>query len=129
MIPPGATGLLYRPAAAPGGFDRNGDPIDANGDVVRQESPQTFLGTLRGILQGGPSASQNLQRGDFTDTTGKFGIPIANGIKVKYQDRIVIGDTTYQVTSRGDWDYPNGLTGTMPEYAWHTVVATTGANP
>ena len=72
------------------------------------------LGELYGILLGGPSASTSLQRGEFGDTTGKFGIPTQNQYKVRFDDRIVIGDVTYKVTERPDWDYPNSMTGTPP---------------
>lgn len=129
MMPRGAKGLLYRPFASASGqrrYDRNGDPIDSDGNVVRATSPGTFIGELRGILMGGPSASANMrERGEDADTTGKFGIPLANQTPVKFNDRIVIGEETYKVTSRPDWAYPNSITGTKPTYAWVSVEATT----
>lgn len=127
MIPRGATGLLYRPYQV--NFDRNGDPVDADGNVTRQESPDTFVGTLYGILTGGPSASTALARGEFSDTTGKFGIPTQNAYKVQFGDRLVIDGITYRVTERPDWDYPNSMSGTPPDYAWVTVEDTTSARP
>jgi len=126
MIPRGATGLLYRPFAATK-VNRNGDPIDANGNVIRPESPGTYIGTLQGILIGGPSASPSLARGDNADTSGKFGIPTGNPYKVQYNDRIVIDDVTWKVTDRPDWNYPNSMSGTPPAYAWVSVEATTDA--
>lgn len=121
MIPDGAPGLLYRPRAAQ--IDRNGDSV-VGGQVVRPTSPGTYIGPLKGILMGGPSASTALQRGEYSDTTGKFGIPLANPYRVQYDDRIVIGDATWRVTSRPDWDFPNSMSGTKPTYAWVAVEET-----
>lgn len=125
MIPRGAHGLLYRPTQK---VNRNGDPVDANGNVIRPDSPGTYIGPLLGILVGGPSASPSLARGENADTTGKFGIPTANPYKVQYHDQIVMDDgVTYRITSRPDWDYPNSMSGTPPAYAWVSVEATTDA--
>lgn len=126
-VPPprwGATGLLYRPKVLT--IDRNGDAVNLLGDVVRPTSPGTFIGTLRGILKGGPAATQSLsRRGESADTTGKFGIPMRCNPRVEENDRIVIGKVTYKVVSRPDWGYRNTITGTRPSMDWVQVAATT----
>lgn len=128
MMPRGAEGLLYRPETLT--LDRNGDPVSSSGQVVRATSPNTYVGILQGILVGGPAATQSLtRRGDSADTTGKWGIPLANeevnGTWVEQDDYIVIGKVTYRVMSRPDWGYPNTLTTTKPTYCWVQVAATT----
>lgn len=130
MMPMGAEGLLYRPEAAVGGLDRHGDPLNVQGQVVRTLSPDTYVGILQGIKVGGPAATESLQRrGESADTTGKWGIPLANkevnGTCVEQDDYIVIGKVTYKVMSRPDWGYPNTITGTLPTYYWVQVAATT----
>lgn len=51
--------LVYRPDTSVNQF---GDPVDADGNVIRPESPGTYLGTISGVVFGDLSV-ESLSRG------------------------------------------------------------------
>ena len=120
MTQSGRPGKVYRTPLR----NRNGDPVDADGNVIRVGADGTYVGEVKGILMGGLSASPSLSRQESSDTSGQIGIPNKNLIKVQFGDRIVIDGVKYKVTSRGRWDYPNSMSGTRPEYHWVSVAGT-----
>ena len=59
--------LVYRPDVS--AVDPYGDPVDADGNVIRQTSPGTYLGTLSGVVLADPTVD-SLSRGVDTQTAG-----------------------------------------------------------
>lgn len=115
--------LVYRPDVS--AVDRNGDPIDADGNVIRQTSPGTYLGTLAGVVLADPDV-QSLSRGVDTQTAGGnpqsrgdvasvdalVGSPVGASITLQHGDIIV----TEQAVSYALWGprvygRPNVITG------------------
>lgn len=123
MIRSGRPGKVYR---AVHGRNANGDPVDANGKVVRPEASGTYVGDLKGILMGGISASVSMSRQESSDTTGQIGIPNENPVRAQFGDRILIDGQMYKVTSPDRWNYPNSMSSTKPMYTWVNVEATVG---
>ena len=131
--------LVYRPSEV--AYDRNGDPIDADGNVVRPESPNDFLGTLDVVLsdmQAEPieprltgSGGGSVDRAEAADVSGRVGAPRNAAILLRHGDRLVITDSegyslTYQVVGLRLFDYPNSLTGWNRKRYWMSVLATDG---
>lgn len=123
MIRGGVPAQVFR--MQPRQYNRNGDPVDSHGNVVRATDDGFHVGDLKGVRMGGQSASQALQRrGESSDTSGQIGIPLANTIKVQYDDQLLIDGVRYKVTSRPNWTWPQSMSGTKPEFAWVSVEAT-----
>lgn len=105
----------------------DGDPVDADGKVVRVGAEGTYVGEIKNIMMGGLSASPSRRREESSDTSGQVGIPnVKNQIKVRFGDRLVIDGIVYRVISKPQWDYPHGLTGTKPAYHWVQIEGTVG---
>ncbi|MDG4669188.1 hypothetical protein [Mycobacterium sp. 236(2023)] len=103
-----------------------------------------LLGQLEGVVLGGESAQpMGTNFPGVVSTEGQFGIPRrqASNIIVQQDDRleVVYGSVMpsqlpvslsqvdgswWKVTSLRQWDFPNTLTGTLPEYYWVDVIAT-----
>lgn len=122
MIRTGRPGELFRPSA----YSKNahGDPVDADGKIVRPTDLGLKIGNIEGILMGGLSASPSMSRQESSDTSGQLGIPNNQPLKVGLGDRLVIDGATYKVTSPRRWDYPQSMSGTKPVYHWVSVAAT-----
>jgi hypothetical protein len=102
--------LVYRPDLS--AVDRNGDPIDTDGNVIRQTSPSTYIGELTGVVladptvqsldtgvdtntsSGGPQA-----RGEAADVQGLIGAPVGAPITLQHGDLLV----TDQAVSYALW--------------------------
>lgn len=124
MIPNGRVGEVYR---ATHGRDRNGDPIDADGNVIRLEADGTnHIGTVKGIVMGGMSAQPSASRQESFDTSGQCGIPYGNTIVVQFGDRILIDGIKYKVGSTPQWAYPNSMSTTKPKNRWYNLEGTGG---
>lgn len=104
--------------------DPHGDPIDTDGNVIRLEGNDGYIGTVHGLIMGGQAPYSQLDRQESSNTTGQIGIPNKNTIKVQFGDRLVVNGVKYKVTSKGMWDYPQLMSGTPPEFHWVTVDAT-----
>lgn len=96
--------LVYRPDLST--IDRNGDPVDAAGNVIRQTSPGTYLGTLNVVLAD-PTV-ESLSRGVDTQTAG--GNPQSRG-NVASVDALIGGPTGAPIIlQHGDIVYtPEGV--------------------
>jgi hypothetical protein len=117
---------VYRPDLSPGRVDRNGDPVDADGNVIRQESPGDYIGTLSGVVLADP-AVESLARGIDTDTAGGnpqargavasvdalVGAPVGASITLQHGDFILSEDQTVTFSIFGPRSYgrPNTITG------------------
>jgi hypothetical protein len=117
--------LVYRPDEVQ--LDRNGDPIDANGNVIRPESPHTYLGMLEVVFTGVQaepieprltgSGGGSVDRGEAADVSGKVGAPRNAAILLQHGDRLVVPDgvgagdsTVWQVIGPRLFDTNNSLT-------------------
>jgi hypothetical protein len=111
-----ATGTLYRPAAR----DANGDPIDADGNVIRVGNDGTKVGDIRGIVIGGPSwrPADN----GTVDTTGLVGVPTSEPFQPTHGDLLVLDGVSYRIQGPPQWA-SRGLVETPPRYRWWTATA------
>jgi hypothetical protein len=115
--------LVYRPDKS--AVDRNGDPIDSNGNVIRQTSPGTYLGTLAGVVLADP-AVQSLSRGIDTNTASGnpqaradvasadalVGAPVGASITLQHSDIIVTDQgVSYALWGPRTYGRPNVITG------------------
>lgn len=131
--------LVYRPNQI--ATDRHGDPVDRDGNVVRPESPSTYLGTLRVVftdMQAEPieprltgSGGGSVDRAEAADISGRVGAPRNAAILLRHGDRLIVPDSegyslTYQVVGPRLFDYPNSLTGWNHRLYWVGVLATDG---
>jgi hypothetical protein len=139
------TALVYRPSDSGGGTDIHGDPLNAEGQVVRPESPADYLGTLNVVLsdmQSEPieprltgSGGGSVDRAEAADIQANIGAPIdggADGILLKHGDRVVIEDSTddglyYQIIGPRRFETNNSL---CPNWGhrlyWVSALATDG---
>jgi hypothetical protein len=115
--------LVYRPDVS--AVDRNGDPIDADGNVIRPTSPGTYLGTLAGVVLADPevqslsrgvdtnTASGNAQaRGAVADVDALVGAPVGALITLQHNDIIVTdGGVSYALWGPRTYGRPNVITG------------------
>lgn len=134
------TALVYRPTEI--AYDRNGDPIDADGNVVRVENPHDYLGTLEIVLSDSTSepvlprltgsGGGSVDRGEFSDITVVIGAPIGAEILLQHGDRLVITDVGsgglyYEISGPRRFDTPNSL---CPNWGhrvyWISAIATDG---
>lgn len=112
-----ATCTLYRPAAR----DVNGDPVDADGNVIRVGADGTKVGTVNGIVIGGPSWRPANVRGNVYDTSGLVAVPVAEA-QPQTGDLLVSDGIRYHVGPR-QW-VSRGLVTTSARYSWWQVTAT-----
>lgn len=91
----------------------------------------SFTGSIKGdgnyvgdvdIVLGGPAPQPVARFPGVVNTEGMVGIR-RGPIDVDQGDRLVVGNTVYSVTGPRQWDFPNELTGTMPDYYWCEVTA------
>lgn len=115
--------LVYRPDEST--VDRNGDPIHSSGNVIRQTSPGTYLGTLAGVVLADPevqslargvdtdTASGNAQaRGDVADVNALIGAPVGAPITLAHNDIIVTDQgVSYALWGPRTFGRPNVITG------------------
>lgn len=115
--------FVYRPDEST--VDRNGDPVDSDGNVIRQTSPGTYLGTLAGVVLADPevqslargvdtdTASGNAQaRGDVADVNALIGAPVGASITLQHNDIIVTDQgVSYALWGPRTYGRPNVITG------------------
>ena len=115
--------LVYRPDKS--AVDRNGDPIDGSGNVIRQTSPGTYLGTLAGVVLADPevqslsrgvdtdTASGNAQaRGAVADVDALIGAPVGASIVLQHNDIVVTDQgVSYALFGPRTYGRPNVITG------------------
>jgi hypothetical protein len=115
--------LVYRPDVLT--IDRNGDPVNADGEVVRQTSPGTYIGTLTGVVIADPEV-QSLSRGVDTDTASGnaqargavasvdalLGGPVGAAIVLQHGDLVVTDQgVSYAVFGPRTYGRANAVTG------------------
>jgi hypothetical protein len=123
-----ATVLVYRPDVL--GFDRNGDAVDADGNVIRATSPGTYLGTINSVVFGEQSV-QSLRiladpaSGSVTDRAGAIassegliGFPVTAEIVVQHGDIILSQGVYFALVGPRLFGEPNALTGTVMGWYW-----------
>lgn len=135
------TALVYRPGKI--ATDVFGDPVDDNGEVIRPESPHTYLGTLPVVLSGVQSelieprltgsGGGSVDRAEASDISGMVGAPRDAAFKLRHGDRLVVTDTdgislTYQVSGLRQFDWANSLNPSWNGHRlyWMAVAATDG---
>ncbi|ULN33612.1 hypothetical protein [Mycolicibacterium smegmatis] len=86
-----------------------------------------LIGTVTGVVMGGPSVQPLARFPGTVSTEGQIGIPFeqASGIVVEQHDRLLIDGTLYAVTSGRLWTGQNVLTGTIPSYYWVETTSST----
>lgn len=96
------------------GRNAHGDPVDADGNVVRPTADGLLVGVIKNVMVG------SLAVGDPGQQT--IGIPnVKRQVQVQFGDRLVINGVKYQVDSGQQWNYPHSLTSTRPKYFWVEV--------
>ncbi len=114
--------LVYRPDLS--AVDRHGDPIDSSGNVIRQESPGTYLGTLDVVLADPDVSSLSTgvdtdtaaggaqARGVFSAVQALVGAPTGASIILEHGD-ILVTDEGASLFIGGPRTYgrPNAITG------------------
>jgi hypothetical protein len=114
-------GTVYRPA---GGRDTNGDPVDADGNVVRLSGDGTAkVGTIDGIIIGTRTVDTLSVRGDVVSTEGLIGWPTASTLQLQAGDVVEVGGQRFAITGPMIWGRPHSLTGSPARYAWITASA------
>jgi len=115
-------GVLYRPAKV----DRNGDPVDEQGNVVRIGTDGTLVGAVVGLILGAASTGDAGMRGTTYSTEGLIGFP-ANGHQSlpKAGDTLVTSEGVKYRVGVGQWGYSHSLTGSRStaRYRWHEAHA------
>ena len=115
--------LVYRPDKS--AVDRNGDPIGGSGNLIRQTSPGTYLGTLAGVVLADPevqslsrgvdtdTASGNAQaRGAVADVDALIGAPVGASIVLQHNDIVVTDQgVSYALFGPRTYGRPNVITG------------------
>jgi hypothetical protein len=115
--------LVYRPDES--ALDRNGDPVDTDGNAIRQTSPGTYLGELAGVVLADPevqslargvdtdTASGNAQaRGDVADVDALIGAPVGAPIVLQHGDILVTDQgVSYALWGPRTYGRPNAITG------------------
>ena len=91
------------------------------------ELDEYLIGTVTGVVMGGPSVQPTRNFPGVVDTTGQIGIPWAqeSGIVVQQHDRLLIESTVYAVVSDRLWTGKNELTGSQPSYYWVEIRSST----
>lgn len=112
-------GTLYRAAA----HNEHGDSVDQDGNAVRLGSDGTVVGTITGLVMGGPNWRPANARGDVVDTTGLVGVPASEVAQPTHGDLLVVDGVRFSVRGPAAWTHANTLTGTPPRYRWWTVTA------
>lgn len=85
------------------------------------------IGTVTGIVMGGPSVQPLARFPGTVSTEGQIGIPWSqeSGVVVQQHDRLLINGTLYAVTSDRLWTDANVLSGSQPTYYWLETSSTT----
>ncbi|TDZ41891.1 hypothetical protein CCUG63695_01852 [Mycobacteroides franklinii] len=100
-----ATAQVYRPVRT------------WKGDI-QGELDDYLIGTVSGVVMGGPSVAPLARFPGTVSTEGQIGIPWSqdSGVVVQQHDRLLIDSTLYAVVSDRLWTHESVLTGTVPSY-------------
>ena len=85
------------------------------------------IGTVTGVIRGGPAVQPLAKFPGTVSTEGQIGIPFEqeSGVIVEQHDRLLIDGTLYAVTSDRLWTDPNSLTSTPASHYWVETTSTT----
>lgn len=118
-----ATGIVFRPVAR----DAHGDPVDADGNVVRLSgSDSAFkVGTIEGLIIGGASGISKTGvypapslRGDVVFTSDMIGFPSNSEIQLKAGDVVQVDGQRFKVSGPILFGGKHSLTGRRLRYSW-----------
>ena len=86
-----------------------------------------LIGTVTGVVMGGPSVQPVARFPGTVSTEGQLGIPWEqeSDIVVQQHDRLLTDSTVYAVVSDRLWTGENALTGYRPSYYWVEIRSTT----
>lgn len=110
--------ILYREPPR----NEHGDPVDADGNVVRVGS-DAEVGEINGLVMGGPSWRPINDRGDIVNTTGMVGVPVTESHQPRHGDLLVVDGVKFKVQGPPQW-MNRGLVATRPRYHWWTITST-----
>ncbi|ASW91270.1 hypothetical protein [Mycobacterium marseillense] len=117
------TATVYRAA----GRNEYGDPIDADGNVVRDDD--VALGTLDVIIGGDSGSTRSVSqerglRGDVVSTSGMIAYRIdSGGITLQPNDILVVGGQRLKVIGPSLWPDAHSLSQRPLRYRWVSYVA------
>lgn len=116
------TATLCRPA----GRNDDRDPIDQDGNVVRDD--ETPIGTIEVIIGGDSGSTRSVTqdsslRGDVVSTSGMVGYPIASGITLQPNDILFVGGQRLKIIGPGLWPDTHSLSGRPLRYRWCSYIA------
>lgn len=116
------TATVYRAA----GRNEYGDPIDNDGNVVRDDD--VALGTLDVIIGGDSGSTRSVTqerslRGDVVSTSGMIGYRIDSGITLQPNDILAIGGQRLKVIGPSLWPDAHSLSGRPMRFRWCSYVA------
>jgi hypothetical protein len=132
------TALVYRPSVIR--TDVHGDPIDADGKVVRAESPATYLGTLQVVVADTQSEAilprltgsggGSVDRAEAADVSTTIGARRDAAIKLRNGDRLIVTDDegyslVWAIVGPRRFDYVSSF-GWNHKYYWSSAIATDG---
>jgi hypothetical protein len=119
------TGTVYRPIAR----DANGDPVDADGNVVRLDADGgTNIGTVELVVGGTSGVTRSVQgvdiRGDVVSTDGMLGFPADSPIQLLSGDVVEAAGQRWKISGPILWGWgPHSLTGNPPRFRWISATA------
>lgn len=73
------------------------------------------------VVLGGPSPRSVPGFPGVVSTEGMIGVRRGD---VRQHDRLFVNGTMYALTGPPQWDFPNELTGTVPQWIWFEAEAT-----
>ncbi|BCO71429.1 hypothetical protein [Mycobacterium intracellulare] len=113
------TGTVYRPA----GRNEDGDPVDADGNVVRDDTAS--IGTIDGLIVGGSSAVSRTSvynlpslRGDVSYEQAMIGFPSTSPIQLRANDIVQIDGLRLQCAGPVLFGPTHSITGRATRYSW-----------
>lgn len=115
------TATIYRPA----GRNEHGDPIDTDGNVVRND---VAVGTLDVIIGGDSGSTRSVSqdrglRGDVVSSSGMVGYRVDSGITLQPNDILAVGGQRLKVIGPSLWPDTHSLSGRPLRYRWVSYVA------
>jgi hypothetical protein len=119
------TGTVYRAAQK----NEHGDPVDADGNIVRLSGDgATKIGTISVIIGGASGTTRSTQviqiRGDVVSTEGMIGFPADSPIQLEAGDVVETAGQRWAISGPVLWGWgPHSLTGNPPRFRWISATA------
>lgn len=117
------TGTVYRPATR----DANGDPVDADGNVVRLAGDETAakIGTIDRLIIGGSSGVSRTSvynlpslRGDVVGTQDLIGFPSDSPVRLQAGDIVQVDGQRFAISGPVLFGGSHSLSGRPVRYSW-----------